>query len=83
MAAGEVNMNMRFPTRCPQIPHSLTILCFVLMSSSCTDEGTAPDEDWLADHSGISDPARRWQACAIEDYSMLQSQFPSLLHSPE
>jgi hypothetical protein len=36
--------------------------------------GTEPEHGWLADHSGITDPAKRWDAYAIADYSMLQAR---------
>jgi hypothetical protein len=50
------------------------VLCFAFMTLSCSDLGNAPAQGWLADYSSISDPAKRWQAYAIEDYSMLQAQ---------
>ena len=67
-------MRMHLPASCPQIQRSLPILWFVILSLSCTDMGTAPDHGLLADHSGISDPLLRWEAYALEDYSMLQAR---------
>lgn len=50
----------------------MPILWFAILSLSCTDMGTAPDHGLLADHSGIPDPEQRWEAYAVEDYSILQ-----------
>jgi hypothetical protein len=52
----------------------LPFILGLALLSSCTDLGTAPDHGLLADHSGIADPAARWEAYAIEDYSVLQSR---------
>lgn len=65
---------MRFPVRCPEKHRVLLLLCFGILLSSCKDVGTSPDKGLLADHSDIADPAQRWQAYALLDYSLLQSR---------
>ena len=54
--------------------HRLPLILGLALLSSCTDLGTAPDHGLSADYSGIADPATRWEAYAIEDYSLLQSR---------
>ena len=63
-------MKVHFPVCCQQIRRLLPILWFAILSLSCTDFGTAPD--FLADHSSIADPMKRWEAYAVEDYTILQ-----------
>ena len=67
-------MRMHFPLRSPQILRSFSILWCAILSLSCTDMGTAPDQGLLADHRGISDPEQRWNAYVMADYSILQSR---------
>ncbi len=67
-------MKKHFPVCGQHIQRSLPILWFAILSLSCTDLGTAPDHGLMADHSGIADPLLRWEAYALEDYSMLQSR---------
>ena len=53
---------------------SLPVLFLAVLSFSCTDLGTSPDHSLQADHSGIADPLQRWEAYAIQDYSILQAR---------
>lgn len=50
------------------------LLCVGLLSFSCDDGGTSPQQGLLADHSGIVDPVKRWQAYGITEYSLLQTR---------
>jgi len=55
-----------------QLLRTLSLAYLALMVSSCTDLGTAPEQGLLADHSGIADPVKRWEAYSLEDYSIIQ-----------
>jgi Family of unknown function (DUF6174) len=55
------------------LTYRLSVLCLFLLCS-CADLGTAPEQGFLADHSGIADPLVRWEAYHINDYAFLQSR---------
>lgn len=51
----------------------LSIVCLLFLCS-CKDLGTAPERGLLADHTGIADPQRRWEAYHITEYTFLQTR---------
>ena len=54
-------------------PRRLLTACLLALSS-CTDTGTAPQHGLIANYSGIADPETRWNAYAVQDYTLLQSR---------
>lgn len=73
-AAGGKIMNRSVSSVARYILRSMLTVFLVHFAYSCHDAGPEPDQPWLADHSDIADPAKRWAAYGVQDYAIVQTR---------